>query len=175
MGEKLVHKLPHNHPHHHVPVSKMYLQGMEKNNAVAVLISDRRLVCEKKHLAEVQLVTVWWWWHCSPFQPPQPRWEVQRAAVQVTVTYKHTVPDDWAEMTLSSSLPVAISLNTYSNDKVQWQTSILIPLSAFLWADKEARGREYFCYCCSDKHEEPQKYSFGNNFFVLKKTQDALP
>lgn len=48
----------------------------------------------------------------------------------------------WAEITLSSLLPVAINLNTYINDKVQWQTIILIPLSAFLWADKEARTME---------------------------------
>lgn len=105
--------------------------------------------CERKHLAVVQLVTVWWWWHRSPSRPLQP--QAQCAAVQVTVTYKHTVPTDWAEMTQRIFLPAAISLNI--------QTKV--------W-------REYFLIAALTNMKNHRNIILAILFFVLKKTQDAF-
>lgn len=69
--------LPHDHP----TAPRAIAQGLsarcickswrKKKNPLAILTSNRRWVCERKHLAVLQLITVWWWWRCFPLHPPR--------------------------------------------------------------------------------------------------------
>lgn len=73
--ERLANTLPYNHPTVACTVAQ-YLsarricKSWRRNNLLAVLISDRRWVSDRKYLAVVQPMTVWRWWHAFPFYSP---------------------------------------------------------------------------------------------------------